>query len=62
MKSSNLVQEAIVTIGGATKAANIFQVANSTIYTWIRSGRVSDIDKARLLASLSGLKLEEVRP
>ena len=61
MKHDNLVQKAILALGGATKAAIQLKVSNSTIYKWINAGRVSDIDKAKQLASLANMKLEEVR-
>lgn len=58
----NAVKQAIHTIGGPTKASNLLGVSNATIHSWLNSGRVPNIDLAKNLATLSGMKVEELRP
>jgi DNA-binding transcriptional regulator YdaS (Cro superfamily) len=57
----NQVKVAVHRAGGQTKAANILQVSSTTIQNWIKSGRVPDINKAKTLAKLSGLDLQQLR-
>jgi len=53
---------AVDRIGGPTKAAHAAQVSNATIHSWVKQKRVPNIDKAKLLASLSGLTVQQLRP
>lgn len=62
MLFTNHVKIAVNKIGGPTKASNLLGVSNVSIHAWIKAYRVSNIDHARKLAKLAGMKLEEVRP
>lgn len=58
----NAVKVAVDRVGGPTKASVLLGVSNWTIHSWIRLQRISNIDYARTLANLSGLKTEDLRP
>ena len=58
---NNHVRTAVDRVGGATKASNLLGVANQTISTWLKNGRVPNIDYAAKLAELSGLKVQDLR-
>jgi hypothetical protein len=59
--SQNHVRTAVDRLGGATKASNAMGVSNTAIHTWIRNQRVNNIDKARRMAELAGLELQQLR-
>jgi DNA-binding transcriptional regulator YdaS (Cro superfamily) len=59
---SNHVKKAVDTVGGPTKAANLLGVSGGSIHAWIKARRVANIDHAKKLAQLAGMKVEEVRP
>lgn len=56
------VKVAIDRLGGATKAATAMAVSGTTIHNWIKRQRVSNVNKARQLAKLTGLQLQQLRP
>lgn len=58
----NRVKSAVNKAGGPTKVSNLLAVSNGTVHSWMKQGRVSNIDKAKLLAELAGMRLEEIRP
>ena len=58
----NHIMVAVDRIGGPTKAAHAAQVSNATIHSWVKQKRVPNIDKAKLLESLSGLTVQQLRP
>ena len=58
----NAVKQAIHNIGGPTKSSNALGVSNATIHSWINNGTVPNIDLAKKLATLSGMKVEDLRP
>lgn len=58
----NAVKQAIHNIGGPTKASNALGVSNASIHSWINNGTVPNIDLAKKLATLSGVKVEDLRP
>lgn len=58
----NNVKLAVDKIGGPTKVSNLIGVSNGAIHAWVKNGRVSNIDKARQLAGLAGMTVEEMRP
>ena len=58
----NAVKKAVKIIGGVTKASNLLGVSNGAVHSWVKRGRVTNIDYAKKLAELSGLKVEQVRP
>lgn len=60
--NKNHVKTAVDTIGGVTRTSNLLNVSNGAVHAWINKGRVSNIDYARKLAELAGMKLEQVRP
>jgi DNA-binding transcriptional regulator YdaS (Cro superfamily) len=57
----NFVRTAVDRLGGPTKSANAIGVSNTTIHAWINQGRISNIDKARLMEELSGMDLQQLR-
>ena len=58
----NQVMVAVQRIGGPTKTAHAAEVSNATVHLWIKQRRVSNIDKAKLLASLAGMDVQQLRP
>ena len=58
----NAVTQAIHAVGGPTKASNALGVSNASIHSWINNGTVPNIDLAKQLATLSGMKVEDLRP
>ena len=59
--TQNHVRTAVDRIGGPTKAAHIAAVSNATIHSWIKKHDISNIDKAKLMAKLSGMDLKQLR-
>jgi DNA-binding transcriptional regulator YdaS (Cro superfamily) len=57
----NQVRIAVDRLGGPTKSSHAMAVSNTTIHDWIRRGRVVDIDKAKLMAKLTGIELQQLR-
>ncbi|WP_149137296.1 helix-turn-helix domain-containing protein [Cupriavidus campinensis] len=60
-RTQNTVRLAVDRIGGPTKASHATGVSNATIFNWINRQRVPDIDKARLLAKLANIEVNELR-
>ncbi len=58
----NNVKIAVQRVGGPTKVANLIGVSGTAVQAWIRKRVVKDIDKAKKLAELAGMKLQEIRP
>lgn len=56
------VKMAVEMLGGPTKASNVLGVSNGTVQLWVKLGRISDIDKARQVAELTGIELSRLRP
>lgn len=56
------VKVAVDRLGGPTKTATAMAVSNTTIHNWIKRQRVSNVNKARQLAKLTGLQLQQMRP
>lgn len=57
----NHVKTAVNRLGGPTKAATALSVSGTTIHDWINRRRIANIDKAKLMAKLSGLDLQQLR-
>jgi DNA-binding transcriptional regulator YdaS (Cro superfamily) len=57
----NHVQTAVDRLGGPTKAAHAMAVSNTTIHDWIKRQKIVDIDKAKHMAKLTGLELQQLR-
>lgn len=57
----NYVRIAVDRLGGPTKAANAMGVSNTTIHDWIKRQKIVNIDKAKLMAKLAGMELQELR-
>lgn len=57
----NLVRVAVDRLGGPTKAAHIMAVSNTTIHSWMKRGKIVDIDKANLMSKVSGIDLQKLR-
>lgn len=61
MNYPNWVKRAADLIGGPTKTAHAVGVSNSAVHAWMKKGRVPNIDKAKILAKLSGIELLKLR-
>jgi DNA-binding transcriptional regulator YdaS (Cro superfamily) len=61
LAQQNHIKTAIDRLGGPTKAAHAAAVSNTTIHDWIKQGRISNIEKARLISALSGVDLQQLR-
>ncbi len=59
--TQNHVRIAVDRVGGPTKAAHVAAVSNATIHSWIKKHDIHNIDKAKLLAKLSGIDLGKLR-
>jgi len=59
--SQNHVRIAVDRIGGVTKAAHAMAVSNTAVHAWIKKQRISDIDKAKRMADLAGMELQQLR-
>lgn len=57
----NYVKIAVDRLGGPTRAATAMAVSGTTIHDWIRRARIVDINKATLMAKLSGLEVQQLR-
>ena len=57
----NYVRIAVDRLGGPTRTATAMAVSGATIHTWINQGKVADINKAKALAKLSGMELQQLR-
>ena len=57
----NYVKVAVDRMGGPTKAAIAMEVSGTTIHDWIKRQRIVSLDKAKLMAKLSGLELQQLR-
>ena len=57
----NYVKVAVDRLGGPTKAAIAMEVSGTTIHAWIKLQRIVSLDKAKLMARLSGLELQQLR-
>lgn len=58
----NHVRIAIAKAGGPTKVSNQLSISNGAVHAWVRKGRIADIDFARKVAELSGVKVDKLRP
>ncbi|RBP34104.1 hypothetical protein DFR37_1247 [Eoetvoesiella caeni] len=59
--TQNHVRTAVDRLGGPTKAAHAAAVSNATIHSWIKRHDIHNIDKAKLMAKLSGMDLGQLR-
>lgn len=59
--TQNHVRTAVDRLGGPTKAAHSMVVSNATIHSWIKKHDIQNIDKAKLMAKLSGMDLGQLR-
>ena len=57
----NHVKIAVDRLGGPTKAAAALTVSGTTIHAWIKRRRIVSIDKAKQMAGLSGMDLQQLR-
>lgn len=57
----NHVKTAVAKAGGPTYTSNQLKVSNGCVHKWIKAAHVSNIDKARQLAKLSGIAVEKLR-
>ncbi|WP_175911901.1 hypothetical protein [Burkholderia sp. BCC1640] len=59
--SENYVRTAVDRIGGPTRASNLVGASNATIHAWIKNGRITNIDKARIIAKAAGMEVQMLR-
>jgi len=59
---SNKVKKAVNRAGGATKVALALGCSGSAVFAWIRKEKISDIDKAKKLAEMTGMDVRDLRP
>lgn len=59
--TKNHVKIAVDRLGGPTKAATAMAVSGTAIHHWIKRARIVDIEKATLMATLSGLEVQQLR-
>lgn len=59
---TNKVKDAVYKSGGPTYVAIQMKCSGTAVQAWIRNGRVSNIEKAKLLSEMSGVALLEIRP
>lgn len=57
----NKVKIAVNRAGGPTKVSNLLGCSNGSVHSWMKQGRISDIDKARALACHVGMAVEDLR-
>lgn len=58
----NKVKLAVEKAGGPTYVAIQLKCSGTAVQAWVRNGRVSNIEKAKLLSELSGVSVLEIRP
>lgn len=58
----NHVATAVERLGGPTFAAHAAGVSNTTIHDWIRRNKIPNIKYAKLVASLVGMEVQQLRP
>lgn len=58
----NKVKNAVALAGGPTYTATKLGVTPTAVHAMIRNGRVSNIERAKLLSELSGVALKDIRP
>lgn len=56
----NQIKTAVDRAGGLTMTANQLKVSSVTVHGWIKQGRVPKLDKARHLAKLSKVPVEDL--
>jgi DNA-binding transcriptional regulator YdaS (Cro superfamily) len=59
--TKNYVKIAVSRLGGPTKSATAMAVSGTTIHHWIKRAKIADIEKAKLMASLTGLEVQQLR-
>ncbi len=62
MLSQNHVKVAVQRAGGPTQVALALGCSGTAVHSWIRKRKITDINKARKLAELAGMQLQELRP
>ena len=60
--AENKVRIAVDRVGGPTKASALLGVSNWTVHSWMKTGRISNIDHAKALAKESGMAVTALRP
>ena len=60
--STNNVKYAVKKAGGPTRVASALGVSGTSVHNWIRKRKITNIDKAKMLAKMSGFKVEDLRP
>jgi predicted site-specific integrase-resolvase len=59
-KRINPVKEAVVKVGGPTRAANICDVSGATVHNWIKAGRITNLGHALKLAEAAEMGVKEL--
>lgn len=60
--NQNYVKIAVERAGGPTKVALLIGCSGAAVHLWIRQQKISDINKARILADIAGMDITELRP
>ena len=60
--TTNYVKYAVKKAGGQTRVACALGVSGTSVHNWIRKRKITNIDKAKMLAKMSGFKVEDLRP
>ncbi len=58
----NYVRRAVAIGGGPTRVSNLLSISNATVHSWAKNGRVPNLDYAKKLSDLSGIKVSLLRP
>lgn len=57
----NYVRKAIAKAGGPTFVSNQLSLSNGAVHAWCKKGRIPDINYARRVAEMSGIKIDLLR-
>lgn len=57
----NFVRIAVAKAGGPTKVSNQLSISNGAVHAWVRKGRIADLDFARKVSEMSGVKVDLLR-
>lgn len=60
--NENKVKTAVDRAGGPTKTALLIGCSGAAVHLWIRQRKISDINKARILADIAGMDVTALRP
>ena len=61
-QNKNNVSVAVERAGGPTQVAVFLECSGTSVHTWIRRKKITDIKKTAKLAELVGMSVEDLRP